>query len=63
MNVETFISGFLDTTTYLLKEDGHLLIIDPADHAAVLERCREAATVTVLLTHAHLDYISGLNRC
>ena len=62
MKVEKFVSGFLDTNTYLLEEDGHLFVIDPSDHAAVLERCREAATVTVLLTHEHFDHSSGLNR-
>ena len=62
MNVNKFISGFLDTNTYVMEEDGHLLIIDPSDHAALLERCREAATVTVLLTHEHFYHISGLNR-
>ena len=61
MKVEKFVSGFLDTNTYLLKEDRHLLIIDPADNTAVLERCRDAATITVLLTHEHFDHISGLN--
>ena len=39
-----------------------MLIIDPADYAAVLEKCRNAATVTLLLTHEHFDHISGLNR-
>lgn len=62
MIVETFVSGFLNTNTYVMEVDGHLLIIDPADHAAVLERCRGAATVTVLLTHEHFDHISGLNK-
>ena len=62
MMVARFVSGFLDTNTYLLEEDNHLLIIDPADHAAVLEKCRNAASVTVLLTHEHFDYIRGLNR-
>ena len=61
MKVEKFVSGFLDTNTYLMEEDKHLLIIDPADYADVLERCREDAT-TVLLTHEHFDHISGLNR-
>ena len=46
VKTERFISGFLDTNTYLLEEDKHLLIIDPSDHAAVLERGREAASVT-----------------
>ena len=58
MNVVRVVSGFLDTNTYLLEEDGHLLIIDPADYAAVLEKCRNAASVAVLLTHEHF----GLNR-
>ena len=62
MKVVKFVSGILDTNTYLLEEDGHLLVIDPAVHAALLERCREAATVTVLLTHEHFDHSSGLNR-
>ena len=62
MIIKKFLSGFLDTNTYVMEEDRHLLIIDPSDHAAVLKRCREAATVTVLLTHEHFDHISGLNR-
>ena len=62
MIVETLVSGFLDTNTYLLEEDKDLLIIDPADYADVLEKCRNAASVTVLLTHEHFDHISGLNR-
>ena len=62
MEVEIFVSGFLDTNTYLLEEDRHLLIIDPVNHVAVLEKCRNAASVTVLLTHEHFDHISGLNR-
>ena len=62
MKVETFVSSFLDTNTYVMEEDGHLLIIDPSDRAAVLDRCKEAKNVTVLLTHEHFDHISGLNR-
>ena len=45
-----------------MEEDGHLLVIDPVDHAAVQEKCRDASTVTVLLTHEHFDHISWLNR-
>ena len=62
MNVVRVVYGFLDTNTYVMEEDKHLLIIDPADHSAVLEKCRNAASVTVLLTHEHFDHISGLNR-
>ena len=42
MNVEKFVSGFLDTNTYLLEEDGHLLIIDPADYADLLDVVRDS---------------------
>ena len=62
MNVVRVVSGFLDTNTYLLEEDGHLLIIDLSDYADLLEKCRNAASVTVLLTHEHFDHISGLER-
>ena len=62
MKVEKHISDFIDTNTYLLEEDNHLHIIDPADHDVVLEKCRNAASVTVLLTHEHFDHIRGLNR-
>ena len=62
MKVERVVSGFLDTNSYLLEEDKHLLIIDPAVHTAVLEKCRNAASVTVLLTHEHFDHIGGLNQ-
>ena len=51
MIIEKFVSGFLDTNTYVMKEDRHLLIIDPADYATMLEKCRNATSVTVLLTH------------
>lgn len=32
MKVKKFISSFLNTNTYLMEEDRHLLIIDPADY-------------------------------
>lgn len=32
MNVVRVVSGFLDTNTYLLEEDGNSLIIDSADN-------------------------------
>ena len=62
MKVLKFVSGFLDTSIYILEEDGYFLVIDPADNAALLEKCKDAASVTVLLTHEHFDHISGLNR-
>lgn len=57
-----YISGFLDTNTYMLEENGHLLVIDPGDQAALVEKCRAAADIRILLTHEHFDHICGLNR-
>jgi len=62
VKVERVVSGFLDTNTYLFEEEKHLLIIDPADSVSLLEMCRDAATVTVLLTHEHFDHVIGLNQ-
>lgn len=62
MKVKTFVSSFLDTNSYVMEKDGHMLVIDTGEHAVVLERCKETASVTVLLTHEHFDHISGLNR-
>ena len=31
LGFEKFIFGFLDTNTYLLEEDSHLLVIDSAE--------------------------------
>ena len=62
IKVERFTWGFLETHTYLLEEGNHVLMIDPTDCEGVLERCRDAESVTVLLTHEHFDHVSGLNK-
>lgn len=60
--VKKFVWGFLDSNMYLLEEDNHFLVIDPIDEDAALEKCSEASSVMVFLTHEHFDHISGLNR-
>lgn len=55
-----FLKALSDAATVMEKAFSN--IIDPSNHAALLERCREAASVSVLLTHEHFDHISGLNR-
>jgi len=62
VNLKCFVRGFLETHTYLLEEETHVLVIDPTDHDEVLAKCYSAASVTVLLTHEHFDHVSGLNK-
>jgi len=47
---------------YVLKNGSHLLVIDPIDKEDVLDYCRNADTITVILTHEHFDHICGLNK-
>lgn len=65
MKIATIPAGLLETNCYLVQPDGGrtLYVIDPAGDAPDI--AREAETfdydrVAVLLTHAHVDHISGL---
>lgn len=65
MKIATIPAGLLETNCYLAQPDGGrtLYVIDPAGDAPDI--AREAETfdydrVAVLLTHAHVDHISGL---
>lgn len=60
MIIETFISPYLDACCYLLREDRHVVIVDPCD----TEELRRAVNVFKvdfsLITHEHWDHISGI---
>ena len=65
MKITTIPAGILETNCYLIQPDGSrmLYIIDPGGDAP--EIAAEAARIdhdrcAVLLTHAHVDHISGL---
>lgn len=62
MNVLTFPLGELQTNCYLLVEDNHCLIIDPADSADfILEEIqrRNLKVDGIFATHGHFDHVLG----
>ncbi|MEX0894521.1 MAG: MBL fold metallo-hydrolase [Balneolaceae bacterium] len=67
MKLETFTVGPFTENTYLLSEENHALLIDPgfSDQKEFInfrEYFSESGTrlLAVLLTHAHVDHILGL---
>lgn len=59
--VDCFTWDYLDSNMYVLKKGSHLLVIDPIDKEDALDYCKNADTITVILTHEHFDHICGLN--
>ena len=61
LTIKRYIWNYTDSNSYLLKENGQVLIVDPIENPIIFNNCKGALTVTVLLTHEHLDHIYGLN--
>ena len=58
MEILRYDSGILSSNMYLLRENGHAVVIDPAADTSP----GEGLTVDLLLiTHEHYDHISGVN--
>ena len=60
--IEQLVLGMVGTNTWLIKnkENNELLIIDPADESARIERKIDrmgGIPVAVLLTHGHFDHM------
>lgn len=69
MNIHQWTVGPFAENTYLMTRDDRALLIDPGFiNAAEFDRCREtleregAELEAVVLTHAHVDHVMGLQR-
>lgn len=64
MKVNKVIVGSLDTNCYILEQGGSVLLIDPGDDFAKIERCIDGKKVIgILVTHRHFDHIGALEKC
>ena len=62
MEVQTYILGPFQTNTYLLKEDGRILLIDPASKAEkIISLLGDQKPDVILLTHGHFDHIKAVD--
>lgn len=65
LTIEKYVLGPFQTNAYILTNpaNGESIVIDPGMEPAALLRALEGKNVVaVLLTHAHLDHIGGLNQ-
>jgi len=64
LEVHTFVSGVMETNTYVLRSGSRWAVIDPGiGPAGLLGFLRREQVVPdqVLLTHGHCDHIAGIN--
>lgn len=58
MIIERYDSGLLDSSMYVVSENGHAIIIDPCMDTSPAERFD---IDYLLVTHEHYDHIFGVN--
>lgn len=62
MEVLRLVMGAFQTNTYLLKENGKCLVIDPAGKAEkIIAKIGEDEALGILLTHGHFDHIKAVD--
>lgn len=62
MEVQTCILGPFQTNTYLLQENGKILLIDPASKAEkIISLLGNRKPEAILLTHGHFDHIKAVD--
>lgn len=62
--IERLVLGLIGTNCYLLWEDNHVLIIDPASKSNKLKETiesQEGIVDGIVLTHGHFDHIAGVD--
>ena len=61
LSVETFCDSSINANTYLITNNNHVLIIDPANNFKTLQRFIGDKIVDgVILTHGHYDHFKTL---
>ncbi len=58
MIIQRFDSGILSSNMYIIQEDGHAIVIDPARDTSP---GRGLKIDLLIVTHEHYDHISGVN--
>lgn len=60
MEISQYTWNIVDSNSWLLREGRHGLLIDAVEHDELYNAVKEADDLTIILTHAHFDHISGL---
>lgn len=61
--VKKLVLGNLQTNTYILEENNHCIIIDPASNPKrILENVKDLVVDGIVLTHGHFDHIKAVDR-
>lgn len=58
MEIRSFDSGILSSNMYVIEDNGHAIIIDPARNTSP---GRDLIIDLMIATHEHYDHISGVN--
>ena len=58
MTIQRYDSGLLSSNMYVITENGHAVVIDPAMN---ITPGRELSVDFLIVTHEHYDHISGVN--
>ena len=68
LQIQSFVFGLFETNTYVVSDDQHILLVDPACYTEAeqqeLEKYIETIThqqspITIIATHGHLDHLWG----